>query len=243
MPALKQTKSSTVNTLNNSDICIKNDHGIQYESGACSDEKGLVGCVIMASGLGKRFGGNKLLAQLGDKPLIKWILDTTEDLLDRRVVVTRSEDIKKMCEQIGVDVIIHNFDGRNDTVRLGLEAIGLDMDYCIFTPADQPFISRDSILQLITTAKSSNKNIVRCAYGDRVGAPICFPQWTFDELLSLPTGKGGNEVVGRYRDRVCNVQVSEEIELDDIDTIEDLERAKKRLEKAKKTSIVNVSML
>ena len=38
------------------------------------------GCVIMASGLGIRFGGNKLMADFCGKPMITQILDATEDL-------------------------------------------------------------------------------------------------------------------------------------------------------------------
>ena len=35
-----------------------------------------LGCVIMASGTGQRFGGNKLLADFGGRPLISCILKT-----------------------------------------------------------------------------------------------------------------------------------------------------------------------
>ena len=41
---------------------------------------GQSGCVIMASGLGKRFGGNKLLARLKGRPLIQYALDATEGI-------------------------------------------------------------------------------------------------------------------------------------------------------------------
>ena len=41
-----------------------------------------IGCVIMASGLGKRFGGNKLMADFHGKPMIQRSLNATEGLFD-----------------------------------------------------------------------------------------------------------------------------------------------------------------
>ena len=86
-------------------------------------ENGKTGLVIMASGLGKRFGGNKLMEILDDKPLIKWIIDTTSDLFDKRVVVTRNKEVKALCDEINLECILHELPNRNDTVRLGLSSM------------------------------------------------------------------------------------------------------------------------
>ena len=83
-----------------------------------------IGCVIMASGLGKRFGGNKLMADFNGKPMIQRALDLTEGLFCRRVVVTRHERIAGLCREQNVDVVLHDLPHRSDTVRLGLEALG-----------------------------------------------------------------------------------------------------------------------
>ena len=83
-----------------------------------------IGCVIMASGLGKRFGGNKLMADFHGKPMIQRALDATEGLFSRRVVVTRHESVAELCWAQNVEVVLHDLPGRNDTVRLGLEALG-----------------------------------------------------------------------------------------------------------------------
>ena len=62
------------------------------------------GCVIMASGLGKRFGGNKLMADFHGKPMIQRALDATEGLFTRRVVVTRHESVAELCREQNVEV-------------------------------------------------------------------------------------------------------------------------------------------
>ena len=98
-----------------------------------------VGCVIMASGLGKRFGGNKLMADFRGQPMIGRILEATEGLYLRRVVVTRHEDVEAFCRERGVAAVTHDLPGRNDTVRLGLNAVG-EVDGCLFCPGDQPLL-------------------------------------------------------------------------------------------------------
>ena len=60
------------------------------------------GCIIMASGLGTRFGANKLIAELGGMPLIQHVLRATGGLYARRVVVTRHSDVARLCDMRGM---------------------------------------------------------------------------------------------------------------------------------------------
>lgn len=189
-----------------------------------------IGLVIMASGLGRRFGGNKLLEMLGGKPIIKWILDTTDGLFDKRVVVTRSINVKELCERSGISCILHDLPGRNDTVRLGLSWLMNDVDYCFFTPSDQPLISRASIINLIDASKIYNKNIIRPCYKDSFGTPTGFPKRYFKELLNLPNHKGGNLIAKKYSDQVYKVNIFNEYELMDIDTVTDLMKIRELLD-------------
>lgn len=190
-----------------------------------------IGLVIMASGLGKRFGGNKLVEKLGDKSLIKWIFDTTDNLFDKRVVVTRSLDVKGLCDISSIECIMHDFPGRNDTVRLGISALMDEVDYCFFTPGDQPLISKETVVSLIKKAKNNKDYIVRASYDDIVGAPVGFPKQFFNDLLSLPEGKGGNLIIKKNLQLVRTVETQHEYELWDVDTVDDLRRIKDVLHK------------
>lgn len=183
-----------------------------------------LGCVIMASGLGMRFGGNKLMVDFGGQPMIAQVLDATEGIFARRVVVTRHADVEAFCKARGVVAVLHDMPHRSDTVRLGLQAMGTDLDGCLFCPGDQPLLSRETIMSFVQRAEQENEVIWRAACGDRVGAPVLFPKWTFPELLNLPEGKGGNVLVKKYPEQVRTVPVRDEFELWDVDTPEDLKR-------------------
>ncbi len=183
------------------------------------------GCVIMASGLGKRFGGNKLMADFHGSPMICRILDVTEGLFARRVVVTRHADVAQYARSRGTDVILHSLPRRSDTVRLGLKALG-NVDGAMFCPGYQPLLRHQTVEALLQSAALCPDAIWRTCFGGQPGAPILFPHWAFDKLLSLPEGKGGGYVAKEYPDRVRYLPVQDGAELMDADTQETLEYLK-----------------
>ena len=272
----------------------------------------------MASGVGARFGGNKLMAELCDVPLVGYVVRATDGLFSRRVVVTRHADVAALCETLGVQVILHDEPCRNDTVRLGMEAMD-GCDTVTFVQGDQPLIRPASIVALLraaerdaagaarrdavrrdavrrdaarrdaagrgvadvvgcdavgaaladtaesgvaedyameldtvecdvdaaagcdaaesdvagaakhgavgcNAAESGVARIWRTSFDGVPGAPVLFPSWAFDELRSLPRGKGGGFVAKTHAECVRTIEVSSEWELFDVDTRDDLEQ-------------------
>lgn len=241
----------------------------------------------MASGVGARFGGNKLMAELCDAPLVGHVVRATDGLFSRRVVVTCHADVAALCETLGAQVILHDEPCRNDTVRLGMEAMD-GCDTVTFVQGDQPLIRPASIVALLraaerdaagaarrdaarrdaagrgvagdyamgldaverdvdaaagcdaaesdvagaakhdavgcNAAESSVARIWRTSFDGVPGAPVLFPSWAFDELRSLPRGKGGGFVAKTHAECVRTIEVSSEWELFDVDTRDDLEQ-------------------
>ena len=225
------------------------------------------GCIVMASGVGARFGGNKLMAALCDAPLVGHVVRATDGLFSRRVVVTCHADVAALCETLGAQVILHDEPCRNDTVRLGMEAMD-GCDTVTFVQGDQPLIRPASIVALLRAAERDAAGVVRCDAARRdvdaaagcdaaesdvagavkhdcvgcnaaessvariwrtsfdcvPGAPVLFPSWAFDELRSLPRGRGGGFVAKAHAECVRTIEVSSEWELFDVDTRDDLEQ-------------------
>ena len=181
-----------------------------------------IGCVIMASGLGRRFGGNKLMADFRGAPMIQRALDATEGLFSQRVVVTRHEAVADLCREQGIAVVFHDLPHRSDTVRLGLLAMA-DLDGCMFLPGDQPLLRRETVEMLLEKWKEDQDMIVRPIFEDSEGSPVLFPSWAFRELMELPEGKGGGVVIKNHPHAVCRVSVADPFELADADTPETLE--------------------
>ena len=178
-----------------------------------------IGCVIMASGLGKRFGGNKLMADFHGRPMIERALDATDGLFAKRVVVTRHESVAFLCGERNVDVVLHQLPHRSDTVRLGLEALG-ELDACMFLPGDQPLLRRETVARLLHSWAENPDCIIRPIHEDTEGSPVLFPAWAFPELKNLPEGKGGGVVIKKHPHDIHRVSVSDPFELADADTPE-----------------------
>lgn len=185
------------------------------------DPFGNIGCVIMASGFGKRFGGNKLMADFQGRPLICRIFDVTENIFAKRVVVTRYKEIQQLSEKRGIPAILHDLPHRSDTVRLGLESL-YGVDRCMFTPADQPLLRRETIVSLALASQNVPADFWRTIYEHTPGAPVVFPGWTFRELMALSEGNGGSVLLKKYPEQVRTVSVRDIYELRDVDSPEDL---------------------
>lgn len=198
-----------------------------------------VGCVIMASGQAKRFGSNKLLTDFRGKPLIHKALEATDTpLVAARVVVTRSPELADYCRAQGVEVILHDKSHRNDTVRLGLEALLEDcpgLAGCMFLPGDQPLLRRASIEALVwsfllnpATQKETERLIFRLGYQSPddpyplLGSPVLFGRAHFPALCTLPEGKGGNYLMAQHPECVQPVCTPHREELLDVDTPQEL---------------------
>lgn len=186
-----------------------------------------IGCVIMASGEGLRFGGNKLMADINSRPLISYIIETTMGLpFEALVVVTRSQEVYNFCNSKSVPVVLHQEPYRSDTVRLGLAALeertSRPLAGCLFCQGDQPLVSAHSIQQMIQEFLAAPTSIYRLSSQSVPGSPILFPGKYFKELSALPQGKGGGFLAKKYPQQVHFIPAGDTYELLDVDTQEDL---------------------
>ena len=183
-----------------------------------------IGCVIMASGQGKRFGGNKLLCELEDRPVISYILEATA-CLEHRIVVTRHREIEALCARRQIPVMLHDQPDRSDTIRLGLTAL-LSQDPhlagCMFAAADQPRLQRTSIENLCRSFQAEPQYIWRLSFHGCPGNPVIFPYSCFDALLSLPERAGGSYLMQMHPEMVRQTEACDSRELLDVDTPEAL---------------------
>lgn len=202
-----------------------------------------VGCVIMASGLSRRFGTNKLLADFCGQPMLCRAFDATATPgIAARIVVTRSEEVQALCRAQGVPVLLHSLPGRNDTVRLGLSALleqQPELSGCMFLPGDQPLLRRETVETMTERfcheqpsptewQKETEREIFRLGFRVRndpsplTGSPVLFEKGLFQELLTLPQGMGGSVLLRKYPAHVHTVYIADRNELADADTPEAL---------------------
>ena len=188
------------------------------------DIYGQIGCVIMASGESKRFGRNKLLEPFGDQTVLEKTLQATELPFAKRTVVTRQEAVVELCKKCGVESRLHQEPNRNDTVRIGLtslEKVEETIKGCIFSPGDQPLLSKETMEVLVLMIGKQPERIHRLCYQEKMGMPVYFPRKYFEQLKHLPIGKGGKYIIQQNLEDVILVPAKNQWELYDMDTPED----------------------
>lgn len=194
-----------------------------------------IGCVIMASGMARRFGSNKLLHDFLGEPVICRILRSTREApLACRVVVTRHPEIEAICREKEIPVLLHALPLQSDTVALGVNYLLKQepaVEGILFAASDQPCLRPESIVALCCAFEADPTKIYRLHFGDTLGNPVLFPRSTFEQLLHLPPDKGGGAVVKKHPELVCLVEASDETELVDVDTPEILKELLKKCSK------------
>ena len=121
-----------------------------------------VGCVVMAAGLGTRFGGGKLLSRFRGESLYKHALRVVPaDRLSVTAVVSGEGEILSEAEEMGFRPVLNDRpeDGVSRTIRLGLEALGA-VDAALFMVADQPLLTRETVARILSLGAEHPDRIV-----------------------------------------------------------------------------------
>ena len=177
-----------------------------------------IGCVLMAAGNARRFGDNKLCAQVEGKTLLRRAMESIPaELFSSVAVVTQYPEAEERAREFGFLCVrnAHPDWGISHTIRLGLEALP-GCDAVLFQVSDQPLLRRSSIEALIGLWLQQPDHIAALGHGGVRGNPCLFPARFFQELLSLTEDHGGSAVIRAHEESLILLEVAEE-ELTDVD--------------------------
>ena len=186
-----------------------------------------IGCVLLAAGNARRFGSNKLTAQLDGISLIRRAMDAVPGGLVT-VVVSQYPEILALAGEYGFAAIYNDAPelGLSRSIRLGLTPL-LDCDGVLFSVADQPWLKRESAEALTALWAQKPSKIAAMAHSGVRGNPCLFPARLYPELLALTLDTGGSAVIRQHEDDLILLE-TDAWELTDVDTPAALELARRR---------------
>jgi molybdenum cofactor cytidylyltransferase len=203
-------------------------------------EKGRsLAAVILAAGRSTRMGGpNKLVAQIGGKPLVRIAAEEALASRARPVIVVTGHDRERVEAALaGLAVeIVHNpnfADGLSTSLKAGLGAVPPDVDGAVVCLGDMPQV-RAALIDRLTAAFDPERGaliVVPTIDGSR-GNPVVWSRRFFPELMALNGDVGARQVIGRYAEAVAEVPVTDRAALVDVDTPEALLKVKAELERS-----------
>ena len=114
---------------------------------------------------------------------------------------------------------------QSDTVREGLKALP-GVAGCLFVPGDQPLLTEASVRAVVADFQMHPGSIVRLGWRGVPASPILWPSEELASLAALEGDSGGSALLARRQELGVRVRVVEaacELEVQDVDTREDLE--------------------
>ncbi|ESQ85783.1 hypothetical protein AEAC466_01000 [Asticcacaulis sp. AC466] len=169
--------------------------------------------VVLAAGLSRRFGGNKLAADLNGKPVLRHVLDGLRGLdLVQVIVVTRSD------EGPGSIVNPRPEDGMGASLALGVGALPA-VEGVFIVLGDMPRIDID--LYRVMAGALGDADIVVPVHDGQTGHPVLFGAACFDALKGLSGDVGARALLRSGQYRVRQISAGPGIH-NDIDTPADL---------------------
>ena len=182
-----------------------------------------IGCVLLCSGYGRRFGSNKLLALLDGVPSIAGPLPPCPP------PSLQGGGHQPVWRDIGPGgkaglpslLNCHPWEGVAAGIRLGLAALR-NMDGVLFSVCDQPNLTTKSIENLINSFLESPISFMPSLGRAGGGNPVLFPKALFPELMALTGDAGGSAVIRRHAELLRLTEAGSPRELSDVDYPEEL---------------------
>jgi molybdenum cofactor cytidylyltransferase len=197
---------------------------------AADDAGRKVAAIVLAAGKSSRMRGpNKLLADVGGRPLVRRVVEQVKASRASPVIVVTGHQQDEIARALsGLDVtLVHNPDfgeGIASSVRAGIAAVPGDADGVLICLGDMPLVSEGMIDALIARfAPDAGALIVVPVDGGRRGNPVLWSRRFFPELMSLEGDVGARHLIGRHGEAVAEVAVAGEGAFLDLDTPEALE--------------------
>ncbi|MBN9090518.1 MAG: molybdopterin-binding/glycosyltransferase family 2 protein [Reyranella sp.] len=193
-----------------------------------------VAVLLLAAGRSTRMGGpNKLLQETDGAPLV--VHAATAALASQAVEVVvvlghMADQVRAAIEQaIGTNAKLRfvtnpDFaDGLSTSVRTGIAALGGDVDAAIVQLGDMPGVN-SMLLDRLMAAFSpvEGRSICVPTVGGKRGNPVLWDRRFFAEMAKVSGDTGAKHLIGEHTDLVCEVEMSGEAAITDIDTPEAL---------------------
>jgi molybdenum cofactor cytidylyltransferase len=198
-----------------------------------------IAAIVLAAGRSTRMGAvNKLIADIGGKPLVRIAAEQALASKARPVIVVTGHQREKVESALkGLDVtFVHNpdyADGLGTSLRSGIAAVPETADGAIVCLGDMPQVDAGLIDKLLGAFDPERGALVVVPVIDgKRGNPVVWSRRFFKDLMTVQGDVGARYLIGSYAEAVAEVPVDSHAALTDVDTPESLSAVKAEIERA-----------
>jgi len=186
-----------------------------------------VGAVLLAAGGARRMGEDKLLAELGGKPMLLHAFDAIADagLEGPIVAVAPGSAIARLLAGRAalIEVADHRL-GMGASLAAAIRAVPPDWSAAIICLGDMPFVRASTLTALVRAGSATG--VARPCFAGRPGNPVLWAREHFAALAALRGDEGGRALLGGQAVRL--VECDDPGIAIDIDTPQALAAARRR---------------
>ena len=197
-----------------------------------------IAAVVLGAGKSSRMGGpNKLLAEIGGRPLLRIVVEQALKSQARPVVVVTGHQRERVEAVLGGLAVkfVHNpnfAEGLGTSLKAGIAALPAEVDGAIVCLGDMPQVDAALIDRLIGALDPDKGALVVVPTTDgKRGNPVVWSRRFFADLTAVEGDVGARYLIGRYPEAVVEVPLTGTAALTDVDTPEALQAVRAVLEK------------
>ncbi|HEV8585427.1 MAG TPA: nucleotidyltransferase family protein [Methylomirabilota bacterium] len=187
----------------------------------------MIAAIVLAAGFARRMGRQKLLLDLGGKPVVRWSVEAVLPHVADCVVVTGQDDaaVRAALEGLAVRFVVNPRpqDGQGSSIAAGAAALKPWTAAALVVLGDQPRTPASVVPALLAARTRGGKAIVAPSYRGTRGTPVLFGADVFPELRALAGDTGARAVLDARPERVETVALDVAMPAD-VDTPEDFAR-------------------
>jgi molybdenum cofactor cytidylyltransferase len=190
-----------------------------------------LGAILLAAGGSSRFGaGNKLLAEIGGRPIVRAVADALlgAGCIETVLIVTGhdAEAVERVLDGLPVRFVFneHWRDGLGGSIARGVSSLdaatdGGALDGVAIVPGDMPFLDASVIETLGATfqAHDGESIVVPVTPAGEQRNPVIWPRRFFGLLAGLSGAEGGKRLLGELSGSCRAVRITDVRTFLDID--------------------------
>ena len=191
-----------------------------------------IGLIILAAGASTRMGTPKQLLTYRGCTLIRHMAEVAIASVCQPIAIVlgaNGERIKPEISQLPLQIVENQQwqEGMSSSIQVGLEAmlaVNQHLDAVAIALCDQPFVSPQTLNQLVEAYHLTGKPIIASEYAGTFGVPALFSRTLFSELMNLKNTEGAKQLIKRHIHEVFSIPFPDGAI--DIDTPKDYEQLK-----------------
>jgi molybdenum cofactor cytidylyltransferase len=188
-----------------------------------------IACIVLAAGCSTRMGAaNKLLAEVGGRPMVRIVVETALASTARPVLVVTGHQATEVRTALAdLDItFVDNPDfalGLSSSLKAGVRAVPANCTGALVLLGDMPRITAAHINALVATfASESGAGIVVPTYQGQRGNPVLWSAQYFDEILQIDGDTGARRLLQQRASEVREIDLGTDAIFMDVDTPEAL---------------------